>query len=169
VNITRRTPVLFASLLIWSGYGLGPSIVAAQETPDTAFASLQERGRTAMGVDQYTSTHRFDDLPDGGRIELRQDKPGTAGVRAIRAHLAGVARAFAGGDFSTPGMVHAHEVPGTRTMAAKHELIEYQFRRLVGGGEVRIVTRDPEALAAVHAFLAFQRREHRAGGKENNH
>jgi hypothetical protein len=31
---------------------------------------------------------------------------------------------------------------------------------VTGGGELRIVTRDPEALKAVHQYLAFQRREH---------
>jgi hypothetical protein len=169
VTATRIPPALFVSLLLLSGPILGLGIVAAQEPQDTAFASLQERGRTAMGIDQYTSTHRFDDLPDGGRIELRQNQPDTVGVRAIRAHLARVALGFAAGDFSTPGMVHAQPVPGTGTMAAKHAMINYRFRPLPGGGEIRIITRDPEALEAVHAFLAFQRRAHRAGGKEHNH
>ena len=49
-----------------------------------------------MGVDQYTSTHRFDDLGDGG---------------------------------------------------------------------VRISSKDPEAIRAIHAFMAFQRGDHRSGGK----
>ena len=39
--------------------------------PDTGFAAMQMRGKEAMRVDQYTSTHKFDALSDGGRIELR--------------------------------------------------------------------------------------------------
>ena len=46
---------------------------------DSAFAALQERGKVAMGVDQYTSAHRFDDLADGGRIELQRDPADTVG------------------------------------------------------------------------------------------
>ncbi|HEU4699368.1 MAG TPA: hypothetical protein VFS40_09315 [Gemmatimonadales bacterium] len=132
---------------------------------DSGFAALQARGQTAMGVDQYTSTHRFDDLPDGGRIELQRDPADTAGVRTIRAHLQTIARAFAAGDFTTPEFVHARAVPpGTDVMAARRDRIRYAFAPLPGGGAVRITTRDPEALRAVHAFLAFQRGDHRAGG-----
>jgi hypothetical protein len=57
--------------------------------------------------------------------------------------------------------VHAREVPGADVMAARRRFIWYEFRELPGGGAIRITTRDPEALKAVHEFLAFQRRDHR--------
>jgi hypothetical protein len=139
--------------------------VKSDSTSDSAFASLQARGQVAMGVDQYTSTHRFDDLADGGRIELTRDPSDTTGVRTIREHLAGIARAFTAGDFSTPFAVHAREVPGTMVMAAKRDAIRYEFRPLPGGGEVRISTKDPDAVRAIHTFMAFQRGDHRAGGE----
>src|SRR5687768_12733016 len=53
---------------------------------DSGFAALQQRGKAAMGVDQYTSTHCFDALADGGRIELQRDSDDPAGVATIRAH-----------------------------------------------------------------------------------
>lgn len=136
---------------------------------DTAFAALQERGREAMGVDQYTSTHRFDALPDGGRIELQRDEDDPQGVATIRAHLRSIADAFARGDFAIPGFVHEQEVPGTRVMAERRAAIRYVYRDLPRGGQVRIVTADPEAVRAVHAFMAFQRSDHRAGGAGNPH
>lgn len=131
---------------------------------DSAFAALQARGATArgMGVDQYTSTHVFESLPDGGRIELRRDASDSAGVAQIRTHLQQIARAFAAGDFSTPAFVHMRDVPGTDVMAARRGAIAYAYRALPGGGEVRITTADPDAVRAVHAFLAFQRADHRA-------
>lgn len=131
---------------------------------DTGFAALQARGQAHMGVDQYTSTHRFDALPDGGRIELQRDAEDPEGVATIRAHLRQIADAFARGDFGTPAAVHAREVPGTTVMAARRAAIRYAYRDLPRGGEVRITTADPEALAAIHAFMAFQRDDHRAGG-----
>lgn len=131
---------------------------------DHAFHALQERGKTAMGVNQYTSTHRFDALPDGGRIELQREVDDPAGVEQIRRHLREIADAFSRGDFSIPGFVHAQEVPGTAVMAAKKDAIAYTFNELPRGGEVRIVTRDPEAVRAVHEFMAFQRSDHRSGG-----
>ncbi|HET9438624.1 MAG TPA: hypothetical protein VFO52_00550 [Longimicrobiales bacterium] len=128
------------------------------------FDALQERGQVAMGVDQYTSTHRFDSLADGGRIELQRDENDPRDVATIRAHLKEIRSAFERGDFSTPGFVHGEEVPGTRVMAARRGLIRYTYADLPQGGEVRIRTSDPEALRAVHEFVAYQRKDHRAGG-----
>lgn len=131
---------------------------------DSAFAALQTRGAMAMGVDQYTSSHVFESLPDGGRIVLQRDSVDPAGTATIRAHMRDIARRFAAGDFSIPGMVHAREVPGTAVMAARRASIRYVADTLPRGAQVRIVTTDSTALSAVHAFLDFQRRDHRAGG-----
>ena len=139
----------------------------AGSTSDSAFAALQMRGGEAMGVDQYTSTHRFDALPDGGRIELQRDADDPAGVAQIRRHLQDIEEAFTSGDFTTPAFVHMRQVPGTVIMAAKRALITCTFRELPRGGELRMTTEDPEALEAIHAFLAFQRQDHRAGGTEH--
>jgi hypothetical protein len=133
---------------------------------DSAYAALQRRGAAAMGVDQYTSAHVFEPLPDGGRIVLQRDVDDAAGVATIRAHMRDIAERFGRGDFSIPGFVHAQEVPGTALMAARRGLIEYRPDTLPRGGLVRIITRDSTALAAVHAFLEFQRRDHRAAHKD---
>jgi hypothetical protein len=138
-------------------------------TADSGFAALQNRGAQAMGVDQYTSTHRFDSLVDGGRIELQRGTEDPESVAAIRAHLASIARAFSEGDFRTPRFVHAGTVPGTEVMAVRRASIRYAYRDLPRGGEVRITTADAEALRAIHAFLAFQRGDHRAGGEVHSH
>ena len=145
-----------------------PISVQAQKEPptkrDTAFTSMQERGRTAMGVDQYTSTHHFDALPDGGRIELQRDADDSAGVARIRAHMREIARAFKSGDFSTPAMVHMRDVPGARVMAERRALITYEQRDLPRGAELYIRTSDEGARRAIHEFMAFQRVEHHATG-----
>ena len=131
---------------------------------DSAFAAMQARGERVMGVDQSASTHHFDSLADGGRITYQADGDDARAVRTIREHLRGVARAFAAGDFSAPATVHDRDVPGARVMAERRALIRYDYRDVARGGAVRIRTRDPHALAAVHQFLAFQRSEHHAGG-----
>lgn len=130
---------------------------------DTAFASLQDRGATAMGVDQYTSSHVFEPLPDGGRIVLQRDSIDPAGTDTIREHMRTIAAAFTRGDFAIPGFVHAQAVPGTREMAAGRDRISYTADTLPRGGQVRIVTRDTALVRAIHEFLAFQRREHHSG------
>lgn len=130
--------------------------------PDTAFAALQERGKSAMGVDQYSSTHRFEPLAGGGRIELQRDSTDNTDIEQIRQHLREIAGAFQQGNFDTPMMVHAQDVPGTAVMKAKRDRIRYEFRPLPRGGEVRITSTDSTAVEAVHQFLAFQRKDHRA-------
>ena len=136
-------------------------MMPARADSDTAFAAMQQRGKSVMGVDQYTARHVFEPLPDGGRIELQETVDDSAGVTRIRRHLAEIAEAFSRGDFTAPGLVHAQAVPGTGVMAAKRDAISYRMALLPRGGEVRITSRDPDAIAAVHEFLAFQRREHR--------
>jgi len=142
----------------------GKSESKAPSARDTSFASMQERGKMAMGVDQTTSTHTFEALPDGGRIELLRDVDDSLGIAQIRAHLRLIEHAFQAGDFSTPQFVHMQEMPGTTTMARKRDVIAYSYHELPRGGEVVIKTTDAEALAAIHAFMEAQRAGHHARG-----
>ena len=131
---------------------------------DSAFAALQQRGETAMGVNQYTSQHVFEPLPDGGRIVLQRKESDSAGEATIRAHMREISSAFRNGDFALPGFVHATgDVPGTAAMKRLKAEISYTPRDLPGGAEVVISSKNPDAVAAVHDFLAFQRMDHRAG------
>jgi hypothetical protein len=131
---------------------------------DSSFAALQERGEAAMGVNQYTSQHVFEALPDGGRIVLQRKESDSAGAATIRAHMRVISKAFSDGDFKLPGFVHdTTEVPGTEVMKRLRAEISYTPRDLPDGAEVLISTKNPAAVAAIHDFLAFQRMDHRAG------
>jgi hypothetical protein len=133
---------------------------------DSGFAALQQRGGVYMGVDQSKAAHRFDALPDGGRIELLSVTGDSADVAAIRRHFRMIVDQFAAGDFETPFAVHAEPVPGTAVMQERRDKISYQRTDLPRGAALRLVTRDGEALKAIHEFMAYQRREHRAPGLE---
>ncbi len=99
--------------------GGGVKADAARQS-DTGFAAMQLRGQTVMGVDQYTSAHVFEDLPDGGRIVLdRADSSDTNAVAAIRQHMRAIAATFRAGNFAKPFQVHARVVPGTAIMAVR--------------------------------------------------
>jgi hypothetical protein len=135
----------------------------AAAAADSSFAAVQSRGHAAMGVDQYTSTHYFLPLPDGGRIELQRDAADSAGRVRILEHMGEIAAAFGGGDFTLPGFVHAREVPGTAVMAARRAKIRFVVETLPRGAAVRLTSGDWSAIEAIHEFLAFQRRDHRAG------
>jgi hypothetical protein len=156
---------MFARSLITTSLVLVVAFAPRASAQDSSFTTMQRRGKVAMGVDQYTSIHKFDDLADGGRIELQRDRDDVVGVRAIRDHLRAIGEAFSTGDFSTPAFVHMRDVPGTRVMAARRTLIRYRFDPLPRGGELRITTADSSAREAVHQFLAFQRDDHHASGQ----
>jgi uncharacterized protein YjhX (UPF0386 family) len=137
---------------------------AQRSSSDSSFAAMQDRGKMAMGVDQKTSTHTFDALPNGGRIELLRDVNDSLGIAQIRAHLRLIQHAFQAGDFSTPQFVHMQTMPGTAEMAKKRDVINYSFHDLPRGGEVVMTTTDSEALAAIHEFMGAQRMGHHASG-----
>jgi hypothetical protein len=51
-----------------------------------------------------------------------------------------------------------------QVMGARRKAIRYVVESLPRGGALRIRTADRAAVQAIHAFLAFQRSDHRAGG-----
>jgi hypothetical protein len=161
-----RLPALLAAVLLATGTRAQDAHSAhahrATTTDDTSYAAMQARGKEAMGVDQYTSTHQFVALPDGGRIELVRASDDSAGVAAIRRHLREVAHAFSAGDFSTPAFVHLQRVPGTDVMAKRRSTITYAVSDVPGGAALRMTTTDSAALGAIHEFLAFQASAHHA-------
>lgn len=117
-----------------------------------------------MGVNQYSSQHVFEPLPNGGRIVLQRKENDANGEATIRAHMRTIASAFSAGNFALPGFVHAMpDVPGTAVMKRLKGEITYTARDIPRGGEVLISTKNPEAVGAIHDFLAFQRMDHRAG------
>jgi hypothetical protein len=164
-----RIPRLLLAALALGACGAprGDRTAAVSET-DTAFGAMQARGAMVMGVDQYTSAHVFEDLPDGGRIVLDRDSAAdTSGIAAIRAHMRDIAAAFRAGDFAKPFQVHAQTVPGTDVMRAHRNDIRYEVIDRPHGAEVRVRSADPAAVTAIHEFLAFQRSAHHAARHES--
>jgi hypothetical protein len=142
------------ALLAVAAIGLAPGNVA-----DQAHAAM------AMGFDQQATTHHFRLYDDGGAIEVTVNDPGDVKDRdAIRSHLPHIAMMFGSGNFETPMLVHdSSHVPGTAVMAERRDRIRYTYVETTNGGQVEIVTKDPQALAAVHAFLTYQIAEHKTG------
>ena len=143
-----------------SGLVVALVLVGCKRSNDD-FAAMQSRGAHVMGVDQYTSAHVFEDLPDGGRVVLdRDDAVDTAAIATIRAHMRDIATVFRAGDFTKPFQVHAQAVPGTAVMRERRATISYEAIDRPRGGEVRIRSNDSVAVRAIHEFLEFQRQQH---------
>jgi len=127
-------------------------------------AGVDQRGDQVMGFDHTRTTHRFLLKADGGDIEVRANDPADGASRdQIRGHLAQVAEAFARGDFAMPGMIHDRQLPGVPEMTRLKEAISYRYEETEQGGRLRITTKSPEALSAIHAFLRAQIEDHRTG------
>ena len=149
-----------------SGLVVALVLVGCKRSNDD-FAAMQSRGAHVMGVDQYTSAHVFEDLPDGGRVVLdRDDAVDTAAIATIRAHMRDIATVFRAGDFTKPFQVHAQAVPGTAVLRERRATISYEAIDRPRGGEVRIRSNDSVAVAAIHEFLAFQRQQHHSPSHE---
>jgi hypothetical protein len=117
-----------------------------------------------MGFDQTKTTHHFYLYSDGGTIEVTANDPeDKTNLDAIRSHLPHIAQMFSGGNFDAPMEVHAQHVPGTAELTELRDRVSYTYLELPKGGRVDIVTKDPNAVKAVHDFLKFQIADHKTG------
>jgi hypothetical protein len=127
---------------------------------------VEKHGDAAMGFPHDKTTHHFRLTDDGGAIEVTvNDANDTDDLQAIRMHLKHITSMFADGNFSIPMFVHRQVPPGVTEMKDKKGDIVYTFEELAKGGRVRIVTKNRDALNAVHDFLNFQIQDHQTGDK----
>lgn len=125
---------------------------------------VNKRGDKVMGFSHAKTTHHFRLKNDGGAIEVTaNDAKDTASRDQIRTHLKHIAQKFAAGDFTAPMLIHSQTPPGVPVMKRLKSEISYRFEELERGGQVRITTNNPEAIAAIHEFLRFQIQDHRTG------
>jgi len=158
--------ILVATILV----GSMVIYVAAQEyqhDPAQHAAHQQEmnaRGEKAMGFSQTATTHHFVLLPNGGYVQATANsKDDNKSVEQIRAHLFDIKKRFASGDFSAPELTHAQVPPGTDKMREFKSDIGYSVQHIDAGGRLRITSKNPKAVAAVHEFLKFQIEDHGTG------
>jgi hypothetical protein len=157
-----RTAHIIAIATLIVPVAAGAQSQPAHDSTHAAHADMQKRGAEVMGVDQETSVHVFEALPNGGIIELQRAGTDTAGARTIRRHLREIALAFRAGDFSAPTYIHMSSVPGARVMTERRNYIQYDYRERPRGGALRITTTDFTARKAIWEFIAYQRNEHMA-------
>jgi hypothetical protein len=127
-------------------------------------AEMNKRGDKAMGFDHEKTTHHFHLFKDGGAIEvIANNATDKESLSQIRMHLSHIAMMFSDGNFSTPLLVHNELPTGAKIMADMKTEITYKFEEKELGGQVRISTRNGQALSAIHQFLRYQIKEHQTG------
>lgn len=127
-------------------------------------ADVMKNGEKAMGFSQTATTHHFLLMKDGGaiRVEANEEKD-IVNRDKIRKHLTGIAAQFKEGIFKTPFAVHGKMPDGVPVMDELKSEIEYKYEETGKGAQVRIMTKNAKALAAIHDFLRFQIEEHQTG------
>lgn len=127
-------------------------------------AGVNARGDKVMGFDHEKTTHHFLLTAAGGSIEVTANRAEDNENRdAIRAHLAHIATMFADGNFEAPMLIHDRTPPGVPVMKRKKADIRWTYEEIENGARVVAVTKDPEALSAIHEFLRFQIADHSTG------
>lgn len=135
-----------------------------QQAGEDHAAAVDARGDQAMGFSHEKSAHHFHLFSDGGAIEVVANDPNDTTTRdEIRMHLFHIAGSFADGNFNLPMFIHDTVPPGVPVMESKARAITYAFVPKPSGGQVRIMSTDPDAVKAIHEFLAFQIDDHRTG------
>jgi len=135
-----------------------------QENPAEHHAAVTTRGEHVMGFSQEKTMHHFLLYKDGGVISVTANDPKDMQSRdMIRMHLSHIAGMFAAGDFNAPMLIHGTTPPGVPAMTELKKQIRYRYHDIDSGGQVRIQSVNPKAVAAIHEFLRFQIKEHETG------
>jgi hypothetical protein len=136
----------------------------AQQTPDPHHEGVVQRGDQVMGFSHEKTIHHFRLTPDGGTIEALATDPSDATSREeIRTHLEHIAQMFHNGNFNAPMLIHAQTPPGVPTMKKLCKDIRYDVEDTPNGASVKVSSRNPQAVAAIHDFLKFQIQDHQTG------
>jgi hypothetical protein len=132
-----------------------------QSPTDMTMMKMMERGDIAMGFNQNKITHHFAATPDGGKIiitELNGSDKQT--IDEIKNHTLDIQKEFSQGNFSRPFFIHARDVPGTKVMSDKKDLIKYDISGLRNGSILALTTNDKQLVDAINQFMKFQASQH---------
>ncbi len=134
---------------------------SSSPSPSSSMSMLQ-RGNIAMGFDQNKIRHNFTSTSTGGEIIITSlNGNDNTTINHIREHIKDIQNDFSNGNFTKPFFIHAQDVPGTKVMREKSNLINYSINELPNGSSLTLKTTDEEVLNAIHQFLTFQSTQHK--------
>jgi hypothetical protein len=126
-----------------------------------ASTSMLERGNVEMGFNQSKISHQFKSTPTGGEILITVlNNSDIETIKQIKNHISIIQKEFSAGNFTKPFYIHAQDVPGTKIMSEKKDLIEYSINEIDNGSTLVLETKDKELVDAIHQFMIFQGTEH---------
>ena len=122
---------------------------------------MLERGAISMGFNQNKIVHQFVATPSGGKIIiLALNSSDKQTINQIKDHVMDIRKEFSEGNFTKPFFIHAQEVPGTKIMSEKKDLIKYNILEMKNGFSLVLTTNNKVLIDAIRQFVEFQAREH---------
>jgi hypothetical protein len=156
--------IIMAIATLAIAYAQQPKKDSENKMSDMADEQMNQRGDHIMGFDHTKTTHHFLLQESGGSIEVTANSADDVeSSEQIRMHLKHIASMFAEGNFKAPMLIHDQTPPGVPLMQELKGEIRYDFEEIDRGAAVRISTKNPVALKAIHDFLRFQIKEHKTG------
>jgi hypothetical protein len=123
---------------------------------------MLERGNVAMGFNQNKITHQFIATPFGGEIIIAAlNASDRETIDQIKNHVLEIQKEFSQGNFTRPFFIHAQEVPGTKVMFEKKDLIKYDKLEMNDGSKLILTTKDRQLIDGINQFMEFQASQHR--------
>ena len=74
---------------------------------------------------------------------------------------------FARGDYSDPGYIHGRAMPGLAQLQQGWPRLSVRYSETPTGAAITLTSYDAALIAAVHAWLAAQQRDHASEGMNN--
>ena len=156
IPITSVSAIAYEGLM---GEHQGGNMSQSQHQSESI--SMLERGDVAMGFNQSKISHQFKSTPTGGEILITAlNNSDIETIKQIKNHISIIQKEFSSGNFTKPFYIHAQDVPGTKIMSEKKDLIKYSINDINNGAILILETKDKELLYAIHQFMAFQGTEH---------
>jgi hypothetical protein len=132
-----------------------------QSSTDMTMMKLMERGDIAMGFNQSKITHQFIATSDGGKIIITAlNSSDSQTIKEIKNHILDIQKEFSNGNFTKPFFIHSQEVPRTKVMSEKKDLINYDILEMDNGSSLLLTANDKDLISAIKQFMEFQARKH---------
>lgn len=124
-------------------------------------SSMMERGNIVMGFNQNRIMHHFIATSTGGEIMIvALNNRDSNTIKQIRDHVVDIQKDFSEGNFTKPFYIHSQQVPGTKLMTERKDMIRYDIKQINNGSILLLTTNDQQLISAIHQFIAFQSSQH---------
>jgi len=125
-------------------------------------AEVSARGGDVMPFSLSATVHVFAKTPEGGMQQvLARNVDDTAQVALVRQHLREIREEFLKGDFSGPGHIHGHDMPGLAEMkVAQPGQVEIAHNDVTAGAELTYKTKAEPLVNALHRWFDAQLADH---------